>query len=472
MSGVLSRPRLVEALVDAVEPGRRTLTATERAGLAGLTAQLVDASVAEGRAEYETFRAISERRLTLDAAALREQLTGRTVVVTGGTGCIGSALLERLQEFGPARVISISRGHRLPVRVVDGVEYRTVDVRDLDGLTQLLTQVEPDVIYHLAAQHDPGLAEVDVAGTLSTNVTGTANIVEVCRRLPGTVLVHASTGKALRPFSRDVYAGSKKMAEWVLSRATDRDGLRCSAVRFTHVVDNSIIGRRLAQWTASGEPVRLHSVESMFYLQCAGEAAELLLCAGLDVPAGEFRIHAIRDLGWPVSLLDLAIGFVGRARAEHGVTSPIYVCGFEAGYERAPYPGLYDPQVSGTCSPLFNAWEGASVRETGGSPDVDAFRVASPTADARTDLAIDRIRAAAADHVDTAVLRGRVDAVGWSLLASTLRTIDTDVLVRHVALLRSLPEARFWSDDRRVRTAVLDELDRRGVCASATPVAS
>lgn len=476
MTESLSLAHLVDRLQRVVPPGRPTLTGPEQAVLGQVTARLLDAGKAQARAELTAFRATTTRRIDVDDPAVARILDDATVLVTGGTGTIGSALLRRLAEFRPARVVSVSRGVTTPVHLSPGVDYRTVDVRDLTALSALAREIRPTVIFHLAAQHDPSLAEVDVAGTLSTNVGGTTNVLAVCRDLPGVRLVHASTGKALRPFSPDVYAGSKKMAEWLLSRHTSAHHLLTSAVRFTHVVDNSIIARRLARWTAAGEPVRLHGADTMFYVQSAREAADLLTSALVGGRPGVTSIHTIRDLGWPVALLDLSLGWI----ADTGSRSPVYICGYEAGYESSPYPGLYDPRVSGGRSPLVNALEAFTTVDAPGSVDVDRYDVPAPT-DLRPLVEIDGLAAdataavavavATADGVvdarTTARLRRQVETTGWTMLAGSLGSLPDAPLRRHAGLLAGLPEGQFTADNRTVRHLIEREAGRRGFAGPA-----
>ena len=173
-------------------------------------------------------------------------------------------------------------------------------------------------------------------------------------------MVCASTGKALRPFSPDIYTASKRVAEWVAFGFAASGALSVSAVRFTHVVDNSIIHQRLQDWAASSAVIRLHSPQIAFYVQSAVESAQLLMLAALDQgPArpGRLPIRAIADLGWPVSLLDLTLGVL--AARDSG--APVYLSGYDPGYEEVPFPGLYDPATAGDLSPLLNAFEAAAV---------------------------------------------------------------------------------------------------------------
>ena len=474
MSEPACRATLVDRLHRTVPAGRSTLDPDEQSALRDVTARLLAATREQSLAELTSFRHAFDRRIHVDDDAVSTLLTGAVVLVTGGTGTIGSALLRRLQDFRPARVVSVSRGVTSPVRLCPDVEYRQVDIRDGASLSALAREIRPTVLFHLAAQHDPSLAEIDVAGTLSTNVRGTANVLTVCRENPGIRLVHASTGKALRPFSPDVYAGSKKMAEWLLSRHTSAHQLSASAVRFTHVVDNSIIARRLADWTATGEPVRLHGADTMFYVQSAGEAADLLTSAVVGARPGVLTIRTIRDLGWPVCLLDLSLGWI----ADTGSSAPIYICGFEAGYESSPYPGLYDPRVSGERSPLINAMEAFSSVDAAGSLDVDSYDVPEPT-DLRPLVEIDglaadataAVRAAdqdtAVDRLTSARLRRQVETVGWTMLAGTLGSLPDAALLRHTRLLDGLPEGQFLGDNATVRRLIEREAVRRGFAGPA-----
>ena len=347
-------------------PGQARLDEAALVALRAATRSLHAARPAAAR-ELARFLAIADRNLCLPTDPLARWLDGAHLLVTGGSGCIGAALLDELAKYRPARVVSVSRGVT-PVRPrPGGTEYLHADIRDRKALERLVARVRPDVIFHLAAQRDPSLAEVDVHRTVTTNILGTRNVLAAAAAAEVTQVVCASTGKALRPYSPDVYAASKRAAEWVASQASAERDLVVTAARFTHVVDNSLIHRRLERWAADGAVVRLHSPDAAFYAQSAAESAQLLLLAGLGGWRGQYLVHAITDLGWPVSLLDLALGVLARA----GSGAPIYFTGYERGYEEVPFPGLYDPATAGEVSPLLNALEAARASKLAGLP-IDA----------------------------------------------------------------------------------------------------
>lgn len=407
-------------------------------------------AVKEGAAEeHARFLGIGQRGLCLPEAQMSAWLSGASVLVTGGTGCIGSTLMAQVAARGPDRLVSVSRG------ITDGwptqasAEYRQADVRDRAALEALIREVQPDVIFHVAAQREPARAEVEVHRTVSTNVLGTRNVLEAAEAAGVRQVVCASTGKALRPYSPDIYTASKRVAEWVSSSVAGRGDMLISAGRFTHVLDNSVIYRRLLGWAEDGV-IRLHSPNIAFYVQSALESAQLLLLAGLGAQRGEFRVHAITDLGWPVTLLDVTLGVLART----GSATPIYVSGYDRGYEPIPFPGLYDPLTAGEVSPLLSAFEAATAEPMPGGM-VDAFPLAV-TPGPELDRRLQELDEACRSTEDPAVLRPALDQLSWALLDATLSAVDQPVLAR-AAQLTVKHQGTLIPEHRRMLAAIMRE---------------
>ncbi|MGP7998029.1 MAG: polysaccharide biosynthesis protein [Streptosporangiaceae bacterium] len=396
-------------------------------------------------AELDRFLAVRERGLCLPEAELAHWLDGVAVLVTGGTGCIGSTLMAQLAARHPGRLVSLSRG------VTDGwprppaAEYRLADIRDRAALHRVIQDVRPDVVFHVAAQRSPALAEVEVHRTVSTNVLGTRNVLAEAAAAGVPQVITASTGKALRPYSPEVYTASKRAAEWLASAAAD-DGMLCGTARFTHVLDNSIIYQRLLGWARDGV-VRLHSPDIAFYVQSALESAHLLLVAGLGSRRGEFRVHAITDLGWPVSLLDLALGVLDRS----GSAAPVYFSGYDRGYEEVPFPGLYDPATAGDTSPLLNAFETATVSQSP-CPMVDASRLEFGRGPEPVS-ALAGLEDVCARTEDPDAVRGALSELSWSLLDAALGAAPRQALARAAALAGSYQHS-LRLDHQRVLAAI------------------
>ena len=436
--------------IRAVAPGQRCLDDTTLRQLRDLTRSLIAAKTGAAE-EYARFLAIAERELCLPEAELADRLCGATVLVTGGTGCIGSALMAQLAVRGPGRLVSMSRGVTDDWPRQADAEYRHADVRDRTAMDLLISEVRPDLVFHVAAQRDPGLAEMKVHRTVSTNVLGTRTVLTAAAEAGVPQVVCASTGKALRPYSPDIYTASKRAAEWVASQVAADSGMLISAGRFTHVLDNSIIYKRLLSWAdeAGKGVIRLHSPDIAFYVQSALESAQLLLLACLGSVRAEFRVYAISDLGWPVSLMDLALGVLARS----GSATPMYISGYDRGYEEIPFPGLYDPLTAGDVSPLFNAFEAGAVVDSP-CPMVDAFRM-----DMVPEPRAMKLLAALAEVCDQteapAVVRGALNELSWSMLDCTLRAAPCQALMRSAMLAQHHSDS-LGADHRRMLQVIED----------------
>jgi len=235
------------------------------------------------------------------------------------------------------------------------------------------------------------------------------------------------------------------------------------------VLDNSIVYNRLLDWAdadagadagadggqragtdpATGEPpvVRLHGSSIAFYVQSALESAQLLLIAYLGARPGEFRVHAITDLGWPVSLIDVALGVLTSKRSR----TPLYISGYDPGYEEVPFPGLYDPATAGDVSPLLNAFETAALVDSP-CPLVDAFKLQMAQDPVSMKL-LGALDSVCKRTEDPAEVRSTLDDLSWSLLDAALAGAARNALNRSAKLICQ-HEERMTPVHRRVTEAI------------------
>ena len=179
-SQTLTRDDVIARLLAAAPAGRPAPSGTERMGRAAPSHRRPAGGLRRcrptGLRRFQDIRSAPSTSIGGTAPGTQRL----AILVTGGTGCIGSTLLAELAAARPARLASVSRGVTVTWTSVAGVDYHHADIRDRDRLPEVFDAVRPDIVYHLAAQHDPGLAELEVARTLSTNVTGTANVIAAC----------------------------------------------------------------------------------------------------------------------------------------------------------------------------------------------------------------------------------------------------------------------------------------------------
>jgi hypothetical protein len=166
-----------------------------------------------------------------------------------------------------------------------------------------------------------------------------------------------------------------------------------------------------------GAVLRLHAPDTAFYAQSALESAELLILAAIDPEPGLLRIHAITDLGWPVALLDLALGVLSRT----GSSTPVYFSGYDPGYEAVSFPGLYDPMTAGDVSPLINALEAAAIVPAHSYADTFAMPTAPGVAKLVDECLAVRTRAALSD-------------LSWALLDLAIQNADPRSLAKMATL--------------------------------------
>jgi hypothetical protein len=143
------------------------------------------------------------------------------------------------------------------------------------------------------------------------------------------------------------------------------------------------------------------------------------------------RVHTITDLGWPVCLLDLALGVLAQAEEP----TPVYFSGYDAGYEAMPFPGLYDPMTAGDVSPLMNAFETAAATDSP-SPQVDAFRLELASGHKPRAL-LDALASECDRTQDSVSLRRDMNRLSWVLLDASLRAAPREALARSAVLAKA-----------------------------------
>jgi FlaA1/EpsC-like NDP-sugar epimerase len=323
-----------------------------------LTADLIQAYGAD-RLRHDPFAEVYARDHGLDELKICNRLKGKVVLVTGGEGFVGRHLIQKLSDYKPQRLISVDMadGNHASQPYVAGVSgllmaRYILDVRDDEALGRVFALELPDIIFHLAGQRQPGLAERQVRQTVTSNILGAQNIIRLCERYRVETCIVSSTGKASRYFTHEVYAGSKKVAEWQLAVAAQEGHTTYRMVRFTHVLENSLVREEITQHIRRGL-VCLHAPYRYIYGQTVSEAVYLLLNALVLSTQGRLKFLVVRDLGWPIHILELALHMMVAARQ----TIPIWFSGTPPGYNEPLFEGHYDWRRKREVNAWVNALE-------------------------------------------------------------------------------------------------------------------
>ena len=357
----LSRNDILQLIWDTVPVGAPEPTNPETlARLCELTEALIDISGRKGLG-IDPFSESYQRRVEIDIPLVTASLQDKVVLITGGQGFVGTNLIAKLQQFGVKKIVSIDitedRSQRVAIDTTGSdrdipVSYYYGDVRDTQALQAIFTAEQPQVVFHLAAERLPGLAEMQIHHTVSSNILGCNNIIQLCEANGVEACIFSSTGKASRYFTPDIYAASKKIAEWLFSDRSQPRNCQYGIVRFTHVVENSPVGGDLDKRVASGK-IDMHAPDRFIYTQNIEETVALLVNAMTILEPGQTKLLAVRDLGWPINTLDLALHKIIKS----GRQVPIYFKGIPAGYERHVFLGQLDHSGARETFPMLNVLE-------------------------------------------------------------------------------------------------------------------
>lgn len=251
----------------------------------------------------------------LDARVVGEFLEGKSVLVTGAGGSIGSELARQVARFNPSRLLILDRAEFALFDVEQELlrTFRNVpvvplvgDVGDEGRMRALFAEYRPEVILHAAAHKHVPMMEMHPCEAIKNNVLGTRRLGEVAGMYGAETFVLISTDKAVRPTS--VMGASKRLAELVVQDLSKRYTTRFLAVRFGNVIGSAgSVVRTFREQIARGGPVTVTHPDMVRYFMTIPEAAQLVLQTGAMGAGGEIFVL---DMGKPVRILDLAVGMI------------------------------------------------------------------------------------------------------------------------------------------------------------------
>lgn len=249
----------------------------------------------------------------IDTAYVAEMVSGKTILVTGAGGSIGSELCRQLARFRPARLVLVEASELALYSIeqwfnvnVPGLELvaLTGDVKDAARIDEIFAAWRPHAVFHAAAYKHVPLMEIGNAWqAVRNNVLGTLTVAEcaMCYRAERFVLI--STDKAVNP--TNVMGATKRLAEKVCEALYQQgSGTQFEMVRFGNVLGStgSVIPKFQEQ-IARGGPVTVTHPEITRYFMSIPEAAQLVLQAATMGQGGEIFVL---DMGEPVKIVDLA----------------------------------------------------------------------------------------------------------------------------------------------------------------------
>ena len=287
--------------------------------------------------------------VTIDYQRLEQFVKGKTVVVTGGGGSIGSEICDRVVTFGAGRLLILENSEsalhavleRLAVKSSNTiVEGRIADIRDRERTFRLMAGVEPNLVFHAAALKHVPLVEREWDEGIRTNVLGSINVADATVAAGADAMVMISTDKAIEPVS--VLGATKRFAEMYCqaldASARNANGgkppIRLIAVRFGNVLasNGSVVPKFKAQIEAGG-PVTVTHPDMVRYFMTIREACDLVITAASHA-LGPTRTGAsvyVLNMGQPIKIVDLAERMIRLSGLEPGRDVDIVFTGIRPG---------------------------------------------------------------------------------------------------------------------------------------------
>jgi len=262
--------------------------------------------------EIEIADLLGRDEVKLDMAAIREQIAGKTVLISGAGGSIGSEISRQVAGFNPEKIVLVGHGEfsiykidrelrQWPNRTFE-IEPVIADIQDRERILDVMQTFEPDLVYHAAAHKHVPLLEANPREAVKNNIYGTKNIAEAAKEAAVTSFVMVSTDKAVNP--PNVMGATKRIAEMIVTGLNEEGTTRFEAVRFGNVLNSSgSVVPVFREQIKNGGPVTVTDFRMTRYFMTIPEASRLVLQAGSLAEGGEIFVL---DMGDPVKIVDLA----------------------------------------------------------------------------------------------------------------------------------------------------------------------
>jgi FlaA1/EpsC-like NDP-sugar epimerase len=262
---------------------------------------------------------LGRQQVRLDEALVEANIAGRSVMVTGAAGSIGSELCRQLARFTPACLVAFDQAESDLFRIENELRERYPEldlvialgsIRDTDRLSEVLQRQGVELIFHAAAYKHVPMMESHVLEAVRNNVLGTWNLVREARSQNVRSLLMISSDKAVNPIC--VMGATKRVCERIVSaRWPGNRPTKCVSVRFGNVLgSNGSVVPVFQGQIAAGGPVKVTHPEARRFFMTISEAVSLVVQASTRSEGSEIFVL---DMGEPIRIVDLAENMIRLA---------------------------------------------------------------------------------------------------------------------------------------------------------------
>ena len=250
-----------------------------------------------------------------DITSVRSLIGGKSVMVTGAGGSIGSELCRQIIKYNPAKLVLFDRYENSTFEVDNelramwhNITLATVigDIQDVSQLEHTFSRHKPQIVFHAAAYKHVPLMEHNPVEAIKNNVFGTKNLIEAASRHCAESFVLISTDKAVNPTS--IMGATKRIAEFLTVNMNSFCSTKFTAVRFGNVLgSNGSVVPIFKDQLKKGGPITVTHPDIKRFFMLIPEAVQLVLTAAASGSGGEIFVL---DMGSPIKIIDLAENFI------------------------------------------------------------------------------------------------------------------------------------------------------------------
>lgn len=274
--------------------------------------------VLNGKLSVSRFRKIDvvdllgREEVKLDMQQISKKLHGKTVLVSGAGGSIGSEICRQIMKFHPSRLILLGHGENSIYLIhkelgqIFGSTTEIIpviaDIQDRERIFEIMKEYRPDRVYHAAAHKHVPMMECNPKEAVKNNIYGTKNMAEAAKAADVGSFVMISTDKAVNP--PNVMGATKRIAEMIVTGLNEPGKTKFAAVRFGNVLGSrGSVVPLFKEQIENGGPITVTDFRMTRYFMTIPEASRLVIQAGALAKGGEIFIL---DMGEPVKIVDLA----------------------------------------------------------------------------------------------------------------------------------------------------------------------
>ncbi len=279
---------------------------------------------------------LGREQTPIDIEQIIGYIEGKTVMVTGGGGSIGSELCRQIAQHKPRQLIILDIYENNCYDIQQELLRKYPDlpllaliasVRDENKINQIFDTYRPDIVFHAAAHKHVPLMETSPTEAIKNNVFGTRNVATAADRYGTKRFVMISTDKAVNP--TNIMGATKRICEMIVQTMGRHSKTEFVAVRFGNVLgSNGSVIPLFRRQIAEGGPVTLTHPDIIRYFMTIPEAVSLVLQAGAYAKGGEIFVL---DMGEPVKIYDLAYNLIKLSGYEPNVDIEIKITGLRPG---------------------------------------------------------------------------------------------------------------------------------------------